>query len=75
MDILRRIPDHLLQQVQRDIHRRHNAWVHMHGCGLVHAQRPLVHDAKPVFKGIDTGQAQGGQLAQAMARHGHRMDT
>ena len=74
MDIVPSL-DHLFQQIRGDVRGRHDAGVHVHASGLVHAEGPLVHDSKPVLRGIDTGQAQGGQLAQTMAGHGHRVDT
>ena len=39
-------------------------------------QRALyVHDSKPVLQRIDAGQAQGGQFAQTVAGHSHRVNT
>jgi hypothetical protein len=68
-------PDQLFQPIQGSVRGRHGAGVHVHGSGLVHAEGSLVHNSKPVLQGKDASQAQGGQLAQAVAGHRHRVNT
>ena len=75
VNILPILNNHLVQQFQGSVRGGHDAGISVQGGGLVHANCPLVHDAKSVLQGIDTGQAQGGQFAQTMAGHGHGADT
>ncbi len=64
-----------MQQVQGGVHGRHDAGVHIHSRGLIHAEGSLVDDAEPVLQGIDPGQTQGGQFAQTVPGHSHRADA
>ena len=64
-----------MQQVQGGVHGRHDAGVHTQRRGLIHAEGSPVDDAEPVLQGIDPGQTQGGQFAQTVPGHSHRVDT
>jgi hypothetical protein len=74
MDVLPAM-EHLPQQIHGGVRGRHRAGVQVSGGGLVHAEGPLIHNSKPVLHGIDTRQAQGGQFAQTVAGHSHRVNT
>jgi len=52
------------RQIEGRVHGRHDAGVHVHGSGLVHAEGLLFTIRNPFLRGIDTGQAQGGQFAK-----------